>query len=221
MPKLKAVLFDLDGTLIDSEYFHFECWNEILKTFSYEMTYADWLKGYAGFPLPVNSKNIKEHYQLDISLQELMAWRERMSMTGLETKTINLMPYALDTLRFFKEEGLKLGLVTASPQFEVDLIFKRNNLADFFDVMVTRSDVVNSKPDPEGYNLCVSKLGVEKEECIAFEDTINGLRAAKAAGLVCYAIQQDETQHEKLSVADSIFLDLEEGRKKAHLSLML
>eukprot|EP01132_Coremiostelium_polycephalum_P021960 gene21960-26065_t len=104
MQKLKAVLFDLDGTLIDSEYFHYECWNDILKESSHSMTYPEWLKNYAGFPLPSNSKNIKERYGLDISLADLVHKREQASVNGLENKTINLMPFAMEMLRFFKQE---------------------------------------------------------------------------------------------------------------------
>lgn len=212
MPKLKAILFDLDGTLIDSEFFHYECWLEILKEFSASMTYKEWLKTYAGFPLPVNSKNIRERFKLDIPLSELINWRERLSVEGFEHRDINLMPYALETIRFFKEQGLKLAVVTASPRLDVELIFKRNGLAAYFDLMVTRTDVTASKPDPECYNFCCSKLDLHKNECIAIEDTINGLRAAKAADLTCYVVQQDRNQHEKLGIADRIFLDMEEAR---------
>ncbi|PYF76848.1 HAD family hydrolase [Pedobacter nutrimenti] len=215
MQKLKAVLFDLDGTLIDSEYFHFECWNDILKESSHSMTYPEWLKNYAGFPLPSNSKNIKERYGLDISLADLVHKREQASVNGLENKTINLMPFAMEMLRFFKQEGLKMGLVTASPRFEVDLIFKKNGMAAYFDVIITRTDVERPKPDPEGYNLCVEKLGVDKVDCIVFEDTLNGLNAAKAAGLTCYVVQSDQDQHDKLLHADAIFRDLKAAGKFA------
>ncbi|WP_214226263.1 HAD family phosphatase [Pedobacter sp. B4-66] len=208
MQKLKAILFDLDGTLIDSEYFHYQCWLEILDTFSLSMTYQEWVSTYAGYPLPINSKTIKEKYNLDIDLSELIDWRERLSKTGFFTKDINLMPYALETIQFFKQKGLKLAVVTASPRTDVELIFARNGLSSYFDLMITRTDVTLTKPDPECYNTCCQKLGLEKDECLAFEDTINGLKAAKAANLVCYAIQSDASQHPKLAIADKIFKDL-------------
>nr|WP_068892163.1 HAD family phosphatase [Pedobacter panaciterrae] len=209
MQKLKAILFDLDGTLIDSEYFHYQCWIEILETYSLSMSYKEWVDTYAGYPLPKNCKTIKEKYNLDIELPELMAWRERLSETGFSTRDINLMPFALETIQFFKQKGLKLAVVTASPRPDVDLIFARNGLSSYFDLMVTRTDVTLTKPDPECYNFCCKQLGLEKHECLAFEDTINGLNAAKAADLVCYAIQSDVSQHPKLAIADKIFTNLQ------------
>lgn len=208
MQKLKAILFDLDGTLIDSEYFHYQCWLQILDTFSLSMTYEEWVNTYAGYPLPINSKTIKEKYNLDIDLSELIDWRERLSKTGFFTRDINLMPYALETIQFFKQKGLKLAVVTASPRTDVELIFARNGLSSYFDLMITRTDVTLTKPDPECYNFCCKKLGLEKDECLAFEDTINGLKSAKSASLICYAIQSDVSQHPKLAIADKIFTDL-------------
>lgn len=208
MQKFKAVLFDLDGTLIDSEYFHYQCWMEILNTYDLTMPYEDWVKTYAGHPLPTNCKRIKELYKLDMPLDELMNWRERLSQEGFASKDIDLMPYAAEALKYFNAKGLKIALVTASPRDNVKLIFERNGLGHFFDVMITRSDVEISKPDPESYLKACEQLGVEKEACLAFEDTLNGLRAAKAAGVTCYAIQFDESQHGLLAIADKIFLNL-------------
>ena len=213
MQKLKAVLFDLDGTLIDSEYFHYSCWMDILSNFDISVSYEEFARTYAGHPLPDNCRNIKETFLLDIPLQELMDWRERLSREGFSTKDIRLMPYAAEALAYFKRKGLKIALVTASPRDNVKIIFERNGLGHYFDEMVTRSDVELSKPDPESYSKAVALLGVEKDACLAFEDTLNGLRAAKGAGLTCYAIQHDETQHSILSIADKIFLSLDAAIK--------
>lgn len=211
MHKLKAVLFDLDGTLIDSEYFHYSCWMDILGTFDISVPYEDWAKTYAGHPLPDNCRVIKETFKLDIDLQELMDWRERLSREGFATKDIRLMPYAAEALNYFKQKGLKIALVTASPRDNVKIIFGRNGLGQYFDAMVTRTDVELSKPDPESYLKAVEVLGVEKEACLAFEDTLNGLRAAKGAGVSCYAIQHDEAQHSLLSIADKLFRSLDKA----------
>lgn len=211
MQKLKAVLFDLDGTLIDSEFFHYECWMEILATFDLSVPYEEWARTYAGHPLPDNCRIIRETFRLDIPLQELMDWRERLSREGFSSKDIRLMPYAAEALEYFKGKGLKIALVTASPRDNVKIIFQRNGLGHYFDEMITRTDVELSKPDPESYLKAVGALGVEKEACLAFEDTLNGLRAAKGAGIMCYAIQHDESQHELLSIADKIFLRLDDA----------
>ncbi len=212
MQQLKAVLFDLDGTLIDSEYFHYQCWMEILATFSISIPYSDWVKTYAGHTLPRNCMKLRETYQLDIPLSELVSWRERLSIEAFSTRDIDLMPYALETLEFFKDKGLKIALVTAAPRYNVNLIFERNGMAHFFDIMVTRTDLPESKPNPECYIMACKQLGIESSEGIAFEDTSTGIQAAKGANVICYAIQRDPSQHANLGLADQLFLDLRQAR---------
>jgi beta-phosphoglucomutase len=213
MFKLKAVLFDLDGTLIDSEYFHFECWNEILQETGAQLTYAEWLQNYAGVPLPTNAKILAEKYGISTPLATIIERRENLTLERLKTKDVNLMPYTARILDFFTGKGLTLALVTSSPRQDVDAVFARNGLGKYFKVIITRSDVTHSKPDPESYNICCEKLGIAKAQCLVFEDTINGIKAAKAAGLTCYAIQSNAAEHHKLGIADQLFLDFTEAQK--------
>jgi beta-phosphoglucomutase len=210
MHKLKALLFDLDGTLIDSEYFHYELWNEILKESGGKLTYEEWLKNHAGIPLPKNAQTLTDRFNIKTPLPELIERREALTLERLKTKDVNLMPYVTEVLNFFRAKGLTMALVTSSPRKDVDAIFKRNGLGKYFKLIITRSEVTKSKPDPESYNVCVEKLGLAKEECIAFEDTINGLKSAKAAGLTCFVIQSNTEEHPNLSIADRLFLDFRE-----------
>ncbi|MBC7746340.1 MAG: HAD family phosphatase [Flavobacterium sp.] len=213
MKNLKAILFDLDGTLIDSEYFHYECWNEILEEYNVALTFADWLKNYAGMPLPVNAKSLMEKHQIKTNLNDFIAMRENLFLERLKTKDISLMPYALEFIQFFHNKGLILSIVTASSRQEVELIFDRNGLRKYFSLIITRTDVDKSKPDPESYNICCKELNISKEQCIVFEDTENGIKSAVAAGITCYAIQSNVTEHARLSLADKLFLNLNEAKK--------
>lgn len=212
MKNLKALLFDLDGTLIDSEFFHFECWNEIVEESGSKLTYDDWLKNYAGVPLPTNAKNLVEKYNIQTPLNDVIERRENLTLERLKTHDVNLMPFVEETLEFFINKGLTLALVTSSPRKDVEAIFERNGLGNYFKLIITRSEVTKSKPDPESYNICVEKLGIGKEECIVFEDTINGVKSAKAAGLTCFAIQSNTQEHSNLTIADKLFLDFNEAK---------
>lgn len=216
MKNLKAVLFDLDGTLIDSEFFHYECWNEVLADYGVELNYQDWLKNYAGIPLPVNAKNLVAKYELNVPLVALVKRREALTLERLKTKDVELMPYALEMIEFLYGRRLLLAIVTSSPREDVEAIFDRNGLRKYFDLIITRTDVIQNKPDPEGYQKCYSSLGLAKEECIVFEDTINGIKAAKAAGIKCIAVQSNTEVHPSLGIADELFLDL----KAAQLALV-
>lgn len=213
MRNLKALLFDLDGTLIDSEYFHYECWNEILEEYNVVLTYQDWLKTYAGVPLPVNARNLLEKYNIDAPLQDVITRREHLTLERLKTKDVNLMPFALEFIEFFHAKGLTLTIVTSSPRQDVEAIFDRNGLRKYFSLIITRSEVTKSKPDPESYNVCCEQLNISKESCIVFEDTINGVKSAVAAGLTCFAIQNNTEEHERLSIANRLFLNLNEAKE--------
>ena len=212
MATYKALLFDLDGTLVDSEHFHFNTWNELLAESNIQLDFPDFLKNYAGIPLPGNAKRLKELYEIDSPLDLLISRKEELTVERLKTSQIELMPYVKDTLDFFLSTGVKMALVTASKRPDVDEMFLKNGLAQYFSFLVTRSDVVNSKPDPESYNLAVSKFGFKKSDCLVFEDTLNGLRAAKGADLTCFAIQGNSEDHAKLAAADKIFTDMQQAK---------
>lgn len=207
MAKYKALLFDLDGTLVDSEPFHFGTWNALLAESNVQLEYTDFLKNYAGIPIPGNAARLKELYGIETPIEVLISRKEEMTVAGLQTSVIGLMPHVQETLDFFRSRNIKMALVTASTRNDVNGMFRNNRLDKYFDLMITRTDVTKSKPDPECYNMAVEKLGLEKSECLVFEDTLNGLRAAKAAELTCFAIQHNTDDHEKLSAADKIFLD--------------
>ncbi|QPH41584.1 HAD family hydrolase [Pedobacter endophyticus] len=212
MSKIKALLLDLDGTLIDSERFHFDCWNEFLSQYGVVIDFKDWLSNYAGIPLPQNAKAIINKYKIDADLTDFIDRRELITFNGFKTKDIELMPFALDFVQYFYEKGLTLAVVTASPRVDVEAVFERNGLAKYFKLFVTRTDVTVSKPDPESYNICVKMLGLAKDECIVFEDTVNGVKSALAAGITCYAIQNNVRAHQKLKIADQLFLNFEHAK---------
>ncbi|WP_316796117.1 HAD family phosphatase [Pedobacter agri] len=212
MSNIKALLFDLDGTLIDSEKFHFDCWNEFLSQYHVALDFKDWLSNYAGIPLPQNAKTIIGKFKIEENLEEFIEKSEQLTYDGFRTKDIALMPFALDFIEYFYDKGLTLAVVTASPRIDVEAVFERNGLAKYFSLFITRTDVSKSKPDPESYNICVEKLGLQKNECIVFEDTVNGVKSAMAAGITTYAIQNNIRAHQKLKMADQLFLNFSHAK---------
>ena len=209
---LKAILFDLDGTLIDSEHFYFDCWNEILAEVGAQLTYDDWLDNYAGTTVYANAQKLKDKYGIAAPVDELVERRRQLTVDRFKNTDVNLMPFVPETLAYFQRKGLRMAIATSSQREDVNAIFERNGLSGYFEFMVTRSDVSSGKPHPESYLLCVEKLGISKEECIVLEDTQTGVTAAKAAGLTCLAVQSNISEHPKLTAADRIFLSLDEAR---------
>ncbi|MDO6435438.1 HAD family phosphatase [Flavitalea sp. BT771] len=186
MQTLKAILFDLDGTLIDSEISHYNCWNALIGHYGQHLDHDTYMKQYAGVALATNAQKLIDVFRLDVSLEEMVAKREAMMLQTFRDEEIRLMPYALETLDFFA--GLPMVLVTSSSKGEVRVILSRIGLEERFKHIVTRDDVRHVKPHPEPYQRAVELLYVDKSYCIAIEDTPSGMRSATAAGLTCFGV---------------------------------
>lgn len=152
-------------------------------------------------------------FNLNITIPALIEKRERLALKRFETHKIKLMANAIETVQFFFNKGIPLGLVTSGSRPEVNIILEKSSLKMFFTSVITRDDVTNSKPDPEPYEMAVDSLGYLKDEYIVFEDTLSGVKSAKAAGLTCFAIQNYYSEMSKLKKnADRIFENLYEAK---------
>lgn len=210
MNTIKGVLFDLDGTLIDSEFFYFTGWSAILeKDYNLKLIYEDWLRDFAGHTLNHNVKVLNEMYNLNIDEEE-MWFATRAAYANASMKNIRLMPYAKELLQNCRERKLKVGLVTSSYQTTVDAVLGEHKLLKYFSFFVTRELVENPKPNPEPYLLALEKIGLPKENIVVVEDTSTGCTAAKEAGLYCIAVSKHEIERARLQHADILLNDLAE-----------
>lgn len=205
---VKAVLFDLDGTLIDSEYFYFSNWSPILfEQFNLDITYEDWIRDFAGHTLVRNVAFLKEKFGIDTT-QEFMWTSTRANYAKADMTTIRLMPHAKEILDLLKNKGLRIALVTSSYSTTVQTVLGHHNLLDYFEFFITREVVENPKPNPEPYLVAIEKLDLVKSEIVAIEDTITGYTAATEAGLNCVAVTKHETEINRLSHAKFLIKDL-------------
>ncbi|GLB52580.1 beta-phosphoglucomutase [Neptunitalea chrysea] len=209
--KLKHIIFDFDGTLADSEELHFKGWNETLKPYNVQLDdFEHYLKTYAGIPTPANAKSFIDMFNLPMTVEEFSEKREDTFHNLLKEHNPVFMPYAIETLDFFKAMGYPLYLVTGSPRMTIDIIFEKTGLDKYFEFEITRSDVTHSKPHPESYLKAIEKINDTPESMIVFEDTKSGVTAAKSAKLRCFAIQHDIAAHDNLVAANKIFSNLKD-----------
>ena len=211
MAEIKAAIFDFDGTLVDSEHYHYNSWVEVLNDYGAELDYDFYIKTYAGTPSPINAKAIIEQFDLPISGEDLTYKRERMAEKLVKESEVEFMPYAIETLDLFKEKGIPIYLVTGSPRNNVEFLLGKTGIAKYFKFTITRTDVKNSKPDPESYLTAIEKINLPKENMVVFEDTRTGVASAKAAGLECLAIQGNPNLKDNVKAADKIFDSLREA----------
>ena len=210
--KLKGILFDHDGTLVDSEVTHFQLWKRVLEKHNVELAEQGYKDFHSGTPTPKNAEILVEKYSLSITPKELAEEKEVATHAYLKEQSFPLMSDSLATIQYFHQIGLKLGVVTGAGRFGVKSTLQAYDLEDYFDVITTGEDVALSKPSPDVYLLALEKLGLQADECIAIEDTENGIRSATAAGLICCAVRNDYSASHDLSIATEVFDNMEAAK---------
>ncbi|MDO5381707.1 MAG: HAD family phosphatase [Eubacteriales bacterium] len=180
--KIKAVLFDMDGVLIDAKDWHFEALNKALGLFGVEISRYDHLTTFDGLPTKVKLEMLSKRYYLPKELHPFI--NELKQMYTVEMINAKCHPmfnheYALSKLH---QLGYKIAVCSNSIRKTIELMMDKAELASYIDLIVSNEDVTKAKPDPEMYMMAVNKFGLKSEECIVVEDNPNGIQAGKSAG---------------------------------------
>jgi HAD superfamily hydrolase (TIGR01509 family) len=206
----KAAVFDLDGTLLDTEKFCIQAWRGALEPFGVSLTKEDYLD-YVGKTRTVIAPALVKRFNLDTGPEPLLKKRAEIVYEFLKTEPIKLMPHAEEAVKHFTERGVPIALATGSSMDETTIKLNSTGLNRFFKTIVTRSDIENGKPHPETYERAIKLLGVRPEDCVAFEDTVPGTESAKSAGLNCVAIPNEFTIKQDFSHVNFVAKDLKEA----------
>ncbi|MDD3032402.1 MAG: HAD family phosphatase [Candidatus Pacebacteria bacterium] len=207
---IKGVVFDLDGTLFDTEYYQWQGWVVPLKDFGIDLSKEKYLK-YAGKKGEDIEKELISDFNLGINQGDLLNEKRKLLEEWFSTKELGLMPFAREIVEyFFNNPNYKVALCSGGPRDEVILKLKRNDFLKYFEVITTSSDVKRGKPFPDIYEKAVEGLGLNNEDCLAFEDTQYGVQSAKDAGLFCFAIPSEYSLQQDFSKADEVLKSLED-----------
>ncbi len=221
MTCIKAILFDHDGTLVDSEFVHFQMWTDILDAYDVRLTEEDYINDYAGIPSPANAIVMVDKYNLAVTPQDLNHAKSVATEVYLSSQAFPLVQGAKKVIESISQEEVKLAIVTGAGGDAPAATISANKLEAHFDTVVSGDDVEHSKPAPDCYLLAAQRLGVDPSDCIAIEDTANGVRAAYAANIPCVAIATNMSKHHDLSKAIKVVNDLVEAKdwiKKVYFS---
>ena len=200
---IKAVIFDMDGILVDSGSLHRKIEDIVLKQYGYsfkdiEGMYPDFI----GRTLLDCCKMMVEHLNLPATPEEFAKKRKELYLGSI--KDLKAMPEAADRVCEAKEKGYMTAIATSGVRQYVELVLDLLNIRDKIDLYVCADDIAHSKPHPEIYFKTADKLGLKPEECVVLEDAKNGVVSAKAAGMKCIGIQEGEVNDQDLSTADII-----------------
>jgi len=208
MAAIRALIFDFDGLIVDTEVPIFRAWQRIYREHGQELPLDRWLTiiGTASGPFdPVIDLAKKTGSKLDeaeLKALEVLYYQEA---TALQ----QLLPGVIDYLVAARQLGLKTAVASSSTRKWVMDHLNRFGIGGHFDAIVCREDVKRTKPDPDLYLTTLERLGARPDEAIAFEDSSNGIHAAKAAGLYCVVVPNLLTVDLDLTEADLRLLTLE------------
>ena len=190
--KIKAILYDHDGTLVDSEKAHYQMWKDILHKYNVELSLEEYINKYSGIPTEANAKLIARNYFLTVTSEQLSIAKANATSSYLNETPFLLMPGAYESLNYFHDQGLKIGIVTGAGREGLEATVKMHGLDKYISTTVSGEDVKISKPAPDCYLLAAENLAVHPSECLAIEDTFNGLSAATAANIRCIGVSSSE-----------------------------
>jgi len=204
MIKFQAVIFDMDGVLVDSEPLHVSIETRMFGELNIPLT-KDMYSRFAGTTsLSMWSSLVKE-FHIDKKPEELASMSNNLFIDELKnSKDVKLFDGVVEVLNNLKSKNIPVALASSSSIDIVNAILNRFNIRDFFNVLVTGSDVKHSKPHPEIFLLAAKKLKISPSDCIVVEDSTNGVLAAKHAGIYCVGFKPIGNRHELLEASCKI-----------------
>jgi HAD superfamily hydrolase (TIGR01509 family) len=191
MSKLKAVIFDMDGVLVDSEPWHYKIEKVLYEKLGLNVP-EEVHQTYLGTAGDFMYGDLKSRYNLKQSVEDLLRWDDEYRIEyfdGIDGLSANEGVERL--LKELKDNGIKTAVATSSTPGIVDVILRKSNLISYFDHVVTTEHAGKSKPEPDVYILAAKKLGVNSVDSIVIEDSVNGIKAAKGAEMFCVAYQPE------------------------------
>lgn len=193
---LQALLFDFDGLVIDTEWTEFQAWQEMCQRHGVELSLETWLPCVGRGPTtrvfdPYDYLIAQLGSALEREVIEAECRRRNLELIGAQP----LLPGVKDLIMAAKERGLRLAVASSSTRAWVSGHLERLGLLDLFDALACGDEVAYTKPHADLYLKALEKVGAQAEQAIAFEDSLNGMLAARSAGIFCVVVPGKLTQY--------------------------
>ena len=197
MNEIKGVIFDLDGTLLDTEKLYRRFWVEAARQLGYPMEdrHALMIRSMAAvYAEPLLKREVCEAFDY----HDVRALRRRIMEEYIDQNGVDPKPDLIETLQALREKGLKIGLATATPEHRARKYLRMVNAEQHFDAVTCADMVKRGKPQPDIYLLACERTGVAPGEAIAVEDAPTGIRAAHAAGCLAVMVPDQDQPDEEI-----------------------
>jgi HAD superfamily hydrolase (TIGR01509 family) len=196
---IKAILFDMDGVLIDARDWHYEALNRVLDLFGMAIDRDSHLAIYDGLPTRKKLDILTRTRGLPRGLHELINKLKQDRTVELVTASCKPAFHHRYALSRLKRDGFRLAVCSNSVRQSVELMMKLSGLAPLLDLMVSNEDVQKAKPDPEMYELAMKRLGIAPWEALILEDNDHGIAAARASGAHTMIVgSPDDVRYDKV-----------------------
>ena len=206
---IKAIIFDFDGLIMDTELPEFRAWEEIFTEYGQTLTIKEWANvigaSYATFDpfdhlVELTGNGLDREAILD---RETITERRTRRHSQL-ISDLDALPGVLDYIAQARQQGIELAIASSSPRYWVEDHLRKLDVYDRFSVVVTREDALVTKPEPDLFIAAVRALGIEPDRVIAIEDSPNGIAAARKTGLFTLAVPNTLTEQMDLSAANHL-----------------
>lgn len=182
LDNVKAVIFDMDGVLFNTEQIYLDVWTKVFHKYGYKMTKEVYCE-----VIGTGRENVKKVFMKefgeDIPIEEMYKEKDELLFRELK-KSVPLKEGAYELLKYLKNQNYKLALGTSALRERMENQLRKANFIDIFDTVVCREDVKETKPNPETFLRASEKLGVEPNECVVIEDSSAGIIAAYKGGMI-------------------------------------
>lgn len=203
---IQAVIFDLDGLMVDSEPLAKEAWRAFLAGYGHTLD-GEMVNAMLGLRLMDTSRLVKERFDLPLTVEQIASQRSELFLASL-AGNLQPMPGLIKLLKAVDGRGLRRAVATSSPGFYAPVALREIGAADGFEALITGDMVSRGKPAPDIYLATAAALALPPAACLALEDSPGGVVAAKAAGMRCVAVPNELSVGLDLSGADEILSSL-------------
>lgn len=214
---IKAVIFDMDGVIIDSEPDHIRFEQQLFKSLGFNVS-LEYHNKFVGTTSYYMWNDLKNKYSLKNTVEELVKNdRDKYYNYLCSLEKLEPIKGVRELIKFLHDRGYKLAVASSSPLNVIERVVKLLALDEYFDYLVTGDFVKRSKPAPDVFLYAAEKLGVKPNQCIVIEDSSNGVSAAKEAGMLCIGYKNLNSGDQNLNPADLILDDFMEKQKVINL----